>query len=229
MKFNETELSVLRNFSKINPSQIINPTGFCAKKVSNSIVGFYNFEEPYDFETFGIYEITTFLQVLDTFNSPDVTIEADRVLIKEGSSKAQYFTTPLDLLKQSEVPADLPKKFAKLDCEIDFDLSADKLATIMKTASVFRAKYLFIESDADNDLVKLTVSSDSPGTSANSFDISIRENVRKNELAGQIIKFPLSELTIIPGDYKIEISSKKISRWSCFNGVDYFVGCMIEN
>jgi len=225
VNFTDTELSILRNFSKINQSQIITPTGFGAREASNSIIGTFNFENAYDFEPFGIYEVPMFLQAMDTFDKPDIEVLADRVVIKEGSSKVQFFTTPLDLLKNSDIPPIAPK-FDKLDCELDFDLSADKLATIFKTASVFKAKYLFIESD--DEVVRLTVSSDSPGTSANSFEIAVRDSIRVNNLNGQILKFPLAELRIIPGDYSIKASVKKISRWSCFNDVDYYVGCMID-
>jgi len=225
MNFSETELSILSNFAKINPSQIIKPTGFGAKEPSASIVGVYDFEEEYDFEPFGIYEVPMFLQALEAFDKPKIEVKADRVIIKEGSSKIQFFTTPLDLIKNSEVPNIAPK-FDKLDCELDFDLPADKLATIFKTAAVFKAKYLFLESDKKG--VRLTVSSDTPGSSANSFEIMIRDNVRNNELDGTVLKIPFSELRIIPGDYTIKASAKKISKWTCFNDVIYYVGCMID-
>jgi len=225
MNFSETELTILSNFAKINPSQIIKPTGFGAKEPSASIVGVYDFEESYDFEPFGIYEVPMFLQALEAFDKPKIDVKPDRVVIKEGSSKIQFFTTPLDLIKNSEVPNIAPK-FDKLDCELDFDLPADKLATIFKTASVFKAKYLFLESDSKG--VRLTVSSDTPGSSANSFEIMIRDNVRSNELAKTVLKIPFAELRIIPGDYSIKASAKKISKWACFNDVTYYVGCMID-
>ena len=225
MNFSETELTILSNFAKINPSQIINPTGFGAKEPSASIIGTYEFEEAYDFEPFGIYEVPMFLQALETFSKPKIDIKADKVIIKEGSSKIQFYTTPLDLIKNSEVPNVAPK-FDKLECELDFDLPADKLASIMKTAGVFKAKYLFLESDKKN--IRLTVSSDTPGSSANSFEISIRENIRANDLGDTVLKIPFSELRIIQGDYTIKASAKKISKWTCFNDVTYYVGCMID-
>jgi len=225
MNFSETELSILSNFAKINPSQIIKPTGFGAKEPSASIVGTYDFEEEYDFEPFGIYEVPMFLQALEAFNKPKIEVLGDKVIIKEGRSKIQFFTTPIDLIKNSEVPNIAPK-FDKLDCELDFDLPADKLATIIKTANVFKARYLFLETSDDG--VLLTVSSDTPGSSANSYEILIRDNVRNNELDKTILKIPFSELRIIQGDYSIKASSKKISKWSCFNDVTYYVGCMID-
>lgn len=225
MNFTETELHILSNFAKINPSQIIKPSGLGAKELSNSIIGTYEFENEYDFEPFGIYEVPMFLQAINTFDNPEMEIKGDRIVIKEGNSKVQFFTTPLDLIKNSEVP-DIAPKFDKLDCELDFDLSSDKLATIFKTASVFKAKYLYLESDGDD--VRLTVSTDAPGTSGNSFDIAVRDNIRSNNLGGTILKIPLSELRIISGDYSIKASTKKISKWTCFNDVVYYVGCMIN-
>lgn len=225
MNFTESELQILRNFSRINPSMIIKPTGLGAREPSNSIVGIYNFEETYDFEPFGIYEIPMFLQAIDTFDKPQLEVKKDRIVISEGSSKIQFFTTPIDLLKNAVIP-EIDSKFDAVQPELDFDLSADKLATIQKTASVFKAKYLFLESDGDS--VRLTVSSDSPGSSANSFDIVIRDNIRINDLGDTVLKIPLSELRIVAGDYCVKATTKKISKWECFNGVKYFVGVMVD-
>jgi len=225
MNFSESELAILRNFAKINPTQIIKPDHFGAKDPSNSIIGHYKFETAYDFEPFGLYEVPMFLQALETFDHPDIEVLNDRLVISEGNSKITYFTSPLDLIKSSEAP-DLSKKFSKLDCELDFDLSADKLATIHKTASIFKAQYLFLESD--DDAIRLTVSSDSPGTSANSFDVVIRDNIRANNLDDVILKIPFTEMRVLPGDYTVQASAKKISKWSCFNNVDYYIGCAID-
>ncbi len=226
MNFSDTELSILDNFAKINASQIIKPTGFGAKELSNSIIGTYTFENEYDFEPFGIYEVPMFLRAIDTFNNPEIEIKSDRVIIKEGSAKVKFFTTPLDLIKNAEVP-DIAPKFDLLKCELDFDLPADKLATIFKTATVFKAKYLYLESDGD--AVRLTVSTGAPSDSGNSFDVSVRDNIRSNKLGDTILKVPLSELRISPGDYSIKASTKKISKWTCFNDVVYYVGCMINS
>lgn len=227
MNFSDTEITVLQNFAKINPSQIIKPDGLGAKELSNLIVGTYKFENEYDFEPFGIYDVNMFLQAISTFDKPNIDVKADRLVITEGNGKVTYFTTPLDLIKTAVVP-DLNPKFNKITCEIDFDLSADKLATINKTEAVFKAGYLFIESESE-DAVRLTVSSEEPGSSANSFDLVVRENVRMSNLPkGEFLKIPLTELRIIPGDYTVLASTKKITKWSSFLGVEYFVGCMIK-
>lgn len=225
-KFTNTQLQILRNFAKINPSQIISPTKFGAIEPSNSIVGVYEFDEPFDFDEFGIYDVPVFLQSIDAFDSPELEIKKDRVIISEGSARIQFFTTPIDLLKKSIVP-DIETKFTQIDCEIDFDLSADKLATIQKTAQILKAKYLFIESD--DDVIRLTVTPDTLESSSNCFEVVIRDNIRSNELGDEKLKLPLSELRVLPGDYTIKGSTKKITKWSCFNGVVYYVGCKVED
>jgi hypothetical protein len=223
--FSETELNILSNFAKINPAQIMKPEGFGALEPSNSIVAVYNFENKYDFEPFGIFEVPMFLQAMNSFDNPKIDIKPDHLVIYEGDSKIQFFTTPVDLLKKSAVP-DVEPKFQKLDLELDFDLSADKLNSVIKTAQVLKAKYLYLESDGDS--IRLTVSADKLESSSNCFTVNVRENIRSNSLGDTVLKIPLSELRVIPGDYTVQCSTKKITKWTSFTGVVYYIGCKAD-
>ena len=49
-QFNEKETNILKNFAAINPSMIVEPTGLKVINNSKSVIGFYEFEQSYDFE-----------------------------------------------------------------------------------------------------------------------------------------------------------------------------------
>lgn len=224
MKLTETEVQVLRNFAKINPSQIVTGTRLSAVEPSNSIVGIYDFEKAQEVEPFGIFEMANFLAAIDAFTTPEIKNLGDRVVISEGDQKINYYTTPTKML--TAAPEKIDANFGTLECEIDFDLSAEKLATIFKTAAVLKAKNLFIESA--EGAIRLTVAKDKLVSSDNSYQFVIRDNIRANKLGENILRIPLVDLRVIGGDYSIKGSLKKITQWKSFAGVRYYIGCKVE-
>jgi len=223
MKFSDTELGILKNFAGINPSMVIYPDRLEVINNTKTIVGKYKFDNPYGFDSFGIYEVTELLQAVGAFKDADIDVQTKRLVIKDGGAKITYYTTPSELCPN--VP-DIDKKFATVDCELDFSLPAEKLATIFKMASVLKAEFVFFETDEKDNGIRITVAKEKDST-ANAFDIVIREGIRSNTLGKGVIKMAVSELKILPGDYDVKISSKKITKWGSYTGVEYYIGCNV--
>lgn len=222
-QFTDSDLAVLRNFARINPTQIVKPTGLAAREPSNSIAGTYAFENPQKFNEFAIYKMPDFLSAVEAFSTPELEVKNDHILITEGDSKIRYYTTPMDMVREGAEVPDLKSKFGKIESVLKFNLPADKLATIFKTASVLKGKFLFVE--ADGDAVRLTVSADKLESSANSFQVTIRDGIEINDLGDTVLSIPLGELRILPGDYEVSFATEhKVSHWAQFAGIDYFVG-----
>lgn len=219
MTFTETEISILKNFARINPAMIIHSDRFEVLSPTKSIVGKYEFESPYDFESFGIYEVPKFLQAVETFNNAGIEAGKKFLTIAEGSAKIKYWTTQQDILPQ--VP-DVDPNFQKVDKQLDFDLPADKLAALFKAAQVLRGEFVFFQSDENG--VRLTIAND-VDASEHSFDVLIRDNIRANDLGDDVLRIKVSELKVVAGDYKIGMAAQGISKWECFNGVSYYIGC----
>jgi len=58
----EKEIQVLKSFAGINANMIVYPDKFVAiNGPKKSLVGIYYFEKPYDYETFGIFDLNEFL------------------------------------------------------------------------------------------------------------------------------------------------------------------------
>lgn len=223
MNFTDSELAVLKNFASINPSMVIHKDRLEVINNSKSTLASFTFDKEYDFEEFGIYVVPDFLQAIGAFKNPDLDVKSDHVLIKDGNQKIKFFTTPTNIIPKFQ---DLGPKFKKLTPELDFDLPGDKLAMIFKTASILKADFLFFESTDDGE-VRITITNDLK-SSANSFEVVIRENVRTSDLSGMVIKMSVGELKLVPGDYKVQVSTKQISRWESYNGIDYFIGCKLN-
>lgn len=214
--FSETEINVLKNFSTINPSMVIDPTGFKVINNSKSVIGNYPFAKAYDFPVFGIYETSEFLTALGAMEKPQIEVEAKAINIVDGTNKLTYYTTATDLLPA--VP-DVGAKFDKLDCELEFTITADKLAYLLKMATILKSKYLFFESD--KKVIRITAG-DELATSQNNFEAVIEGGITANRLTAPV-KVILADFKILPGEYAVKLSTK-ISKWSGTNGVDYFVG-----
>lgn len=218
--FDEKTIKVLANFASINPSMVIQPDKLSVINNSNSCVGFYPFSEPFDFEEFGLYESPEFLSALSIFDTtPNIDVKDKYLEISGKNSKLKYFTTAKDLLPN--VP-DVGAKFAKVKPELEFTLTADKLAVINKTASIFKSKFIFFETSKKKILI--TIADELEGSN-NSYEILIEDDIEVNDLK-EPVKISLDDFKILPGEYKVTLSSK-ISRWSNLNGAVYYLACSV--
>ncbi len=215
-QFNEKETGVLQNFAGINPSMIVDSKGFKVINNAKSVIGFYSFEKPYDFEDFGLYETNEFLTILKALESPEIEVSDKYLSISTGKDKVKYFTTAQNLLPK--VP-DVSKKFSDVECEMVFSLSADKLNLLLKMAGILKSKFLFFETDKKK--IRITAG-DELESSGNNFEVVIEEGITSNKLT-EPVKIILADFKIMPGEYKVQLSTK-ISKWECVNGVDYYVG-----
>lgn len=217
--FNDKTLKVLANFASINPSLIVYGDKLAVINNSKSVIGEYKFDEPFDFESFGLYECGEFLQAYQAFDKPSFTVDDKYVLISGAVDKLKYYTTAQELIPK--VP-NVSDKFEKVDCDLVFSLSADKLALLNKMAGIIKSKFIFFETDGD--AIRLTVG-DELESSANTYNIAISDGIQTNKL-DQPVKIALSDFKILPGDYEIKISSK-ISKFSSTFGVEYYIGTSV--
>lgn len=218
--FDEKTIKVLSNFTTINPSMIIQPDKLSVINNTSSCIGFYPFAKPFDFEEFGLYEATDFLSAISVFDTPPTIEVKDKYLIiANKADKFRYFTTAKTLI--TAVP-DIESKFEKIQPELEFTLTADKLAIINKCSSILKAKYIFFESQKKKILVTVANELES---SNNSYELIIEDDITTNKL-DQPVKISLEDFKVLPGEYKISLSSK-ISRWNNLNGVRYYLACSI--
>jgi ribosomal protein L28 len=101
------------------------------------------------------------------------------------------------------------------EADINFDMSAAMLNMIHKTASVLRAADISIVGDGSTITA---VVGDKKNATGNSFSEPVGTTDKKFK-----INLKVENLKMLPGDYSVSVSSKKISRFRGAGDLVYYV------
>lgn len=218
MKLSKDTLAIFKNFSMINTNLMLLP----GNKVSTisyeeTLVGYAEIQEDIP-ANFGIYDLPEFLGALSLFEDPDLEFNTTHVKIKNDKQSIKFFSAEQSLLKTPVMIDNTPgivTKFPKSD--IKFSLSAEQLTTILKTASVLKSSDISII--GADDKLKIVVG-DKKNSTANKFEIILGDT--DTEFSANI---KIQNLKLIPGAYDVEISKKKVSKWTNTSAkLTYFTG-----
>lgn len=204
MELNENTLNVLKNFSGINPNVLIRE-GNTVKTISEArnVVATAIVEQEFP-QDFGIYDLSEFIGVLGLVDVPRLKFAEEYVTIGDstGRTKVKYFFSPEETLTTPQKDIIMP------ECEVKFTLTNDTLNKIKRAASALGHEEVSIT--GKDGVISLSVV-DSQNSTSNAFSIDIDgeypDGVEFNFILG------ISNLKIITGDYDVEISSKRISRF----------------
>lgn len=211
MNLSKETLTLIRNFASINGSIVLKEGSTLATiSEGNSVMAMATIPESFP-KDFGIYDLNEFLSAVSIFNNTVLDFEDKYVTISDGgSSKIKYFAAGESIVK----PAPTTIKFPTPD--VTFTLTQDQLAMILKTSSALKAGDVAI---AGNGTTLQVIVSDKKNATSNAYQVDIGqtdENFRAN--------LKVENLKMLPGDYEVSISSKKISRFkSTASDLTYFV------
>lgn len=150
---------------------------------------------------FGIYDLNEFLNVVSLFPTTELDFQEKYVLVSDGGkSRIKYFAAGEGVVKSA--PASI--KFPTAD--ISFTLDAAQLAMIQRTSSALKASDVSIVGDGAT--LKVLVS-DKKNDTSNAYEVVIGET---DETFKANLK--VENLKMLPNDYLVEISKKKISRFT---------------
>lgn len=221
-------INLLKNFSVINPSVLIKSTETVVRNNSKSCIGIYRYKDELplgDVTEIGLYDTGDFLSIYSAYKQPEFEVNEKYITISEGKSKVKYFTTAKSMIP--EVPFDektgkykIEGKFAKVTPEADFVIPQEKINILMKMATLLRSEYLFFESV--DGVIRITVANELE-SSDNTWEMTIEDDIKKSELPFPV-RIVLAEFKVIPADYRVEIASDGITKWSSNVGVDYYIG-----
>lgn len=199
MKFSKETLSVLKTLSTINTNILLKP-GSQLSTISpqKNVMADVTVAEDFP-ETFGIYDLSEFLGVISLFDEPDVTFKESYARIGEGSSFIKYYAADQSILVVSQKKINFPS------AEVSFTLPAATLAMAMKTAGALRSSDISFVGNGKEVLLQV---SDLKNDTANSFSTPVGEttNVFNANLK-------VDNLKMMPGEYEVSLTSKKISRF----------------
>lgn len=202
MELSENTLDVLKNFSGINQNMLIRQ-GNTIKTISearNVLATAVVAEEfPQDL---GIYDLNEFIGVLGLVDQPRLKFSDEYVTVSDstGRSKVKYFFSPEETLTAPQKDITMP------ETEVNFILTADTLNKIKRAASTLGHDEVSIT--GKDGVLSLSVV-DSQNSTSNAFSIDIDGEFPSDANFNFIMG--ISNLKILPGDYKVNISSKLIS------------------
>jgi hypothetical protein len=148
---------------------------------------------------FGIYDLNEFLGAMSLFNDPDLDFSDKYVTIKEGGASIKYFAAEIGNLVVPQKAIVFP------EAEIEFTMTATMLNMIQKTSSVLRATDLQIVGDGSKMVIQV---GDKKNATGNTYNAQVGSTDKEFK-----VNLKVENLKMLPGDYLVSISSKKISRF----------------
>lgn len=204
MELQEQTLSVLKNFSDINPNILIKQ-GNVIKTISEAknVLATATVDNEFT-QQFGIYDLKEFISVLSLVDQPNLNFSDESVTVSDqsGRSKVRYFFSPEETLTSPQKDINMPEG------EVQFTLDAPTLNKLRSAASALGHNEVSV-TPGDGVLVLSVV--DNENATSNTYSIDVPYTSKPEQPFSFVIN--ISNLKIIPGDYEVSISSKLISQF----------------
>ena len=212
-KLSTDTLAILKNFSTINSNLIVKP-GEPLSTISEAknILAIATIAESFP-QQFGIYDLNGFISVLDLIGEAELDFSEDSVVVSSGKSKVKYRFADESILTSPTKKINMPST------DISIEFSADNMNKIRKAGGALGHSVVSI--NGSNGVVSLSVI-DPKNPTANTFSIVIDDNNAQKETFD--LQFLISNLKVLSGNYKVDISSKLISHWVNQSApIEYFI------
>jgi hypothetical protein len=196
MKISKNTVDIFKNFATINSNILIKEGSTLATiSTSKNIFAKAKIAETFPKE-FAVYDLNSLLSLLTIMDDMDLTFGAESLKVTKDSREFEYYYADIGIIVAA------PDKNIEVEDFYSFKLSADSLSMILKAAAVVSAPTLSVISSGGK--VVLTVG-DPANKKSNSFkqDIGKFDQEFSTHLSIELLK-------VIPGDYKVVISKKKM-------------------
>jgi hypothetical protein len=198
MKLSKETLTLFKNFASINSNLLLKSGNKLATiSAQKNVMADATVTET--FPDFGIYDLNEFLGAMSLFDDPELDFADTYVTIQQGSMSIKFFAADASVLTAPTKSITFP------DVDVSFSMTAAVLSMLNKTASVLRASDVSIIGDGTTITA---VVGDKKNATGNSFSEPVGttdKNFRVN--------LKVENLKMLPGEYEVSISSKKISRF----------------
>jgi len=209
MKLSKHTTEILKNYSQINGNLLLK-AGSKLGTISEqkNIMASTPIAEviPSDF---GIYDLNEFLGALSLFDDPDLEFSDKYVTIQQNGNQIKYYAAEAANLTTPQ------KEIVFPDSEINFTLTSATLELIRKTSAVLSAPDLAIVGDGS----KITaVVGQKKNATANAYAVDLGTTDKTFR-----VNLKIENLKMLPGQYAVSISSKRISRFQGTSDLVYYV------
>jgi len=211
MKLSDQTLSVLKNFSQINPSVVFRP-GQTIRTISpqKTVMAAANVEEMFE-TTAGVYDLSRFLATISLFDEPDVVFGENQFEIVGGKSALKYTYTSENMIvtpPNNDIVVPSP--------EATIDISWSAIEGVIRAAGVLGLPEIAFSSDGST----VTLSAvDSKNPTSDTFSSSVAEGGDFGEFR-MVVK--TENLKLLPSDYVVSLSSKGMAHFAS-DKVNYWI------
>ena len=212
MKLSKNTVNILKNFAGIN-SNILLKAGTKISTISpqKNLFGTAVIAESIPIE-FGIYDLNEFLSVYSLFADPDLSFTEKYILVKEVGNSVKFYAAEASLLA---VPL---KEVVFPDPEITFKLPTNTLSLIQRASGVLNQGTACDLSFIGNSQNIIACVSDKKNASSNSYEVPLGLTDKTFK-----VNMKVENHKVIPGDYTVSISSKRISKFEGLKDLIYYI------
>lgn len=211
MKFSNETLSVLKNFSQINPSLMFKP-GQTIRTISpqKTVMAAANVSETFE-KAAGVYDMSRFLATLSLFEEPDVEFGDNQFDIKGGRSNLKYTYTAENMIvtpPEKDIQVPNPEAVTKI--------TWSNIESVIRAAGVLGLPEIaFISADGSLSLAAV----DSKNPTADTYSVAVSDDAGFEPFR-MIIK--VDNLKLMPSDYEVALSSKGMAHFKS-DKVQYWI------
>lgn len=213
MKLSQNTITILKNFSSINPSIYLRKGNTIRTiAISGNIAAVAKVNDEFS-HNFAIYDLNQFLNGLRLYDDPTLDFSKDDyVLIKHKNHQITYRLTDPSLIFAAE---DRDIKLPSQD--VCFILNEEQFEKLLKASSVFGLPDFSVVGDGRNIYLQV---SEKENSSSNQVSIVVGETTENFKL-----NFKTENLKIIPGNYEVVISKQLVAQFTNKNyDLTYYIG-----
>lgn len=199
MRITEQTKKILENFATINTGIVISPTPSGQTQTILRTCDAHKMSQAKTLipEQFAnevcLYDLKAFLSVLSGLKDPDVEFNDNHLVVNDGiSSIRMVYADPLTITQMSKV--------ITVEGDVKFELTQDSLAKLLNFSSILGLPDLRLYSK-DNKILFQALDRKNP--SSNTFEVQVGTDSFTQEYF-----FDRELLRMLPGDYKVDLSSK---------------------
>lgn len=207
IKISSDTLQILKLASQINSSIKFESGNIIRTRAENNSV-LLEAEVAEEFpETFAIYELNRFLGVLNLPNMKDAELEfteSDKVIIKSGRSKVNYYFTAVEFVEDPDRPI-YGKPIPVLDEVVNVKLNQQTIEHILKAASTLNHKILEFRVENSN----LSIAATTPEVESSNDMVIDFGDVESDD---GVYRVKLEYIKLIPGNWDVSVQIRPTDR-----------------
>ena len=216
MKLSEHTLEVLKNFASINQSILFTEGNeLNTVSVQKNVLGSAKVAETFkssNGEDFALYDLNEFLSTVSLFDDPEIEFGEQFATIKDTNSVTHYWFADKEIIVYPTSKIEMPSS------EVKFRLTAGTLDKLQRATGTLAVPDLVIRRGKNDPSKVVAEVLDKRNDTSNTFSVEVGDYIGGEADTEFKFYFLTERMKMLPGDYDVEISSKKISKLTSTDG-----------